>query len=210
VLVRPHNWEDPFENFVLNSSVEMADGEVGKFGFHEDFYGQCWTRHKASDAMWRIYSGNKTGVRVRTTIDKLARSLAAPLGDWAHVQAFIGKVKYLSDAKLKAFAASVFSDGINPDTLASSLLVKRAAFSHEREVRLLYLEKENNKKQEDGFYRYPVDPHDLIDQIMVDPRLPLKEAKDLIEEIRTTTGFRGGTKRSLLYAPPRGFVVKIP
>jgi len=209
VLVRPTMWEDPFENFILRSPVKAADGQSGVFSFHDDVYGQCWTLLQASDAMWRIYSPCKDGVRIRTTIDKLARSVSAPLGEWAHVQAFIGKVEYLSEAKLKAFAESVFAKNLSAEALARSLLVKRTAFRHEREVRLLYLEK-SNTKHAGGLYRCGVDPHDLIDQIMTDPRLPTREADALKAEIETTTGYRGEIKRSLLYAPPKGFVVKIP
>ena len=209
VLVSPSKWEDPFENFILQSSVQTASGETGKFAFHDDFYGQCWTFHTASDAMWRIYSPNKDAVRVRTSVDKLARSLSGSLGQWAHVQAFIGRVDYLSDQKLKRFAGTVFELGFNPDAIARSLLIKRKAFAHEREVRLLYLEK-GGTKHPNGLYRYTIDPHTLIDQIMIDPRLTVSDAKVHMREIRNRTEFKGKIKRSLLYAPPEGFVVNVP
>jgi hypothetical protein len=45
---------------------------------------------------------------------------------------------------------------------------------------------------------------------MIDPRLPKTEAKHLKSEIRARTGFQGEIKRSLLYAPPKGFLIKIP
>ena len=209
VLVWPTKWEDPFENFILRAPVETEDGERGTFSFHKDFYGQCWTLHKASDAMWRIYSPNKDAVRVRTTIDKLAKSVSANLGQWAHVQAFIGKVEYLSDKGLQNFAETIFRSGLDSSAPARSLLVKRAAFSHEREVRVLYFEKDR-VAHPDGLYRYQIDPHDLIDQIMIDPRLSLEEVEKLKGEIKSRTGYKGKIKRSLLYAPPKGFVVRIP
>lgn len=208
VLVRPSKWEDPFENFVLRSPVQLASGEMGKFSFHDDFYGQCWTLHRASDAMWRIYSPCKDAVRVRTTFDKLASSLSASLGSWAHVQSFIGKVEYHSDKGLKKLAGSIFESGLSPDALARSLLIKRSAFRHEREIRLLYLEKDGIKHA-GGLYRYAIDPHGLIDQIMIDPRLPSSKAEALKAEIRERTGFRGQIKRSLLYAPPKDFIIRI-
>jgi len=40
----------------------MPTGEVVEWGFREDFFGQCWTFHKASDAMWRIYSPGGNGI----------------------------------------------------------------------------------------------------------------------------------------------------
>ena len=209
VLVWPSKWEDPFENFVLKSPVQTEGGEMGTFAFHDDFYGQCWTLLQASDAMWRIYSPNKDAVRVRTTIEKLGRNLSEPLGQWAHVQAFIGKVEYRSDRALREFSGSIFKNGLNAEALARSLLIKRSAFRHEREIRLLYLEKEN-VKHPDGLFRYAVDPHALIDQIMIDPRLTLCEAEAFKREIRAKTGFKGSIKRSLLYAPPKDFIIRIP
>ena len=61
VLVAPEKWDDPFENFILKSDRVSRRG----------WYGQCWTWQRASDAMWRIYSGDKNGVRMRSTPAKL-------------------------------------------------------------------------------------------------------------------------------------------
>lgn len=210
VLIAPYKWEDPFENFILKSTVQsVSSGEMGKFGFHDDLYGQCWTLHKASDAMWRIYSPDKRAVRIRTTIDRLARSLSASLGEWAHAQCFIGKVDYLSEPTLKKFAKSIFANGLDAHGPARSLLVKRLAFRHENEVRFLYFEKEK-KQHPEGLFRYQIDPHTLIDQLMIDPRLDLADVTTLQNQIRSSTGFQGEIKRSLLYAPPNGFIVRIP
>lgn len=207
VLVRPAEWKDPFENFILNSEAQLPTGEIVRFGFNNDFYGQCWTLLTTSDAMWRIYSPKARSVRIRTTVGKLGDSLSAGLDEWAHVQTFIGKVRYLSDRALLNFAENVFADGLNPPALAETLLVKRKAFIHEKEVRLLYFEKSNNSAG--NLFRYSVDPHALIDQIMIDPRLPADKVANLKIEIRDNTGFTGAIKRSLLYAPPKDMIFPI-
>ncbi|TGS64057.1 DUF2971 domain-containing protein [Mesorhizobium sp. M3A.F.Ca.ET.201.01.1.1] len=206
VLVRPSKWEDPFENFILNAHARLPDGTIVTFGFNNDFYGQCWTKLTSSDALWRIYSPDKTSVRVRTTVRKLLTTLQAPLGEWAHEQAFVGQVLYLGDKKLVAFGNEVFRDGLNSRALAETLLVKRVAFRHEREVRLLYFEKDKAQKD---IYAYPVDPHALIDQVMLDPRLLRAEADAKTGEIRKRTGFKGKILHSLLYAPPKGMIFPI-
>jgi hypothetical protein len=41
---------------------------------------------------------------------------------------------------------------------------------------------------------------------MIDPRLKKERADRLKVAIREQTGFSGPIKRSLLYAPPKGFV----
>jgi len=206
VLVSPKKWDDPFENFILNSKARLPDGEIVGLGFRDDFYGQCWTRHKASDAMWRIYSPDSNGVRIKTTILKLAGSLASTLGDRENVQCCIGKVSYLNNSKLMAFANTVFKSHTNPPAhvLAKTLLVKRPAFRHENEVRLLYFEKENGKTN--TIYKYDIDPHTLIDQIMIDPRLKYSEFTKSKSDIKSITGFKARILRSRLYAIPDDMV----
>jgi len=205
-LVRPCKWEDPFENFILNAPARLSDGTCVTFEFNNDFYGQCWTKLTSSDALWRIYSPHKRGVRVRTTVRNLLASLQGPLGDWAHELAFVGKVLYLGDKKLVEFGNGVFRDGLDSRALAETLLVKRVAFRHEREVRLLYFEKDKGQKD---IYAYPVDPHTLIDQVMLDPRLSRSDAENKKAEICKRTGFKGKILRSLLYAPPKNMIFPI-
>jgi hypothetical protein len=73
-----------------------------------------------------------------------------------------------------------------------------------REVRLLYFSPK--AKNPSDLHPYPIDPHTLIEQIMIDPRLKKERADRLKVAIREQTGFSGPIKRSLLYAPPKGFV----
>jgi hypothetical protein len=76
VLVHPSKWDDPFENFVLNSQFTYPDGtSSGDIGLRLRMYGQCWTTASVSDALWRIYCpkecGKIDGVRIRTTLGGL-------------------------------------------------------------------------------------------------------------------------------------------
>ena len=205
-LVSPKKWEDPFENFILKSKARLHDGEIINFGFRDNFYGQCWTRHKASDAMWRIYSPNSKGVRIRTTITKLASSLASGQEPWQNIRCFIGKVKYLNNKKMMDFANTVFIGKINPEAyeLAKTLLIKRPAFKHENEVRILYFRSENGNSGD--IYKYEIEPHELIDQIMIDPRLDYAEFKKMKLDIKSKTNFKGRVLRSLLYATPKDMI----
>jgi hypothetical protein len=79
-LVHPSLWKDPFENFFLKCKAVASDGTfVSLESLSESWYGQCWTKNRDSDAMWRIYSPNKDGVRVSTTIRKLFVSFLIPV-----------------------------------------------------------------------------------------------------------------------------------
>lgn len=206
VLVSPNKWDDPFENFILKSKIKMDDGVIGEIGFRDSYYGQCWTTHKASDAMWRIYSEKAQGVRIRTTIRKLAKSLSDTQNELKNSSCFIGKVEYLGKQKLLEFANTVLTGMPRPIDFARTLLVKRPAFQHEREVRLIYSDIHKNNKKD--IFSYSIDPHELIEQIMIDPRLTIDEAKNVKRNIRLKTAYIGTIKRSLLYAPPEDMVFK--
>lgn len=209
-LVRPAIWEDPFENVVLKAETVTGNGERGRFGFHDDVYGQCWTLETASDAIWQIYSRGKDAIRVRTTVGKLLRSLAANHGEWAPATCFIGRVDYLSDSGLREFSRTVFKSGIGGEAIARSLLAKRKAYRHENEVRLIYIER-SDTKHPDGLYGYALEPRDIIDQIMVDGRVTYDEFLPFKKEVMELTGLsERQVMRSLLYQPPKDFLVEVP
>jgi hypothetical protein len=190
VLVNPKKWEDPFENVVLKSIFPRLG-----------LYGQCWTRHTASDAMWRIYSPRIGGIRIRTTVQALFNSLlkATPR---TGARPFIGTVEYLSDQRLIRFARTAVAEANwEAAECARTLLVKRRAFQHEREVRLIAVEVGEHRGRE--LLTYDTNPHVVINQMMLDPRLTEAEADRLRDKIFRRTGFKGSILRSLLYTLPQ-------
>ncbi len=214
-LVRPKLWMDPYENLALNSKVVDQSGKLWKFTDADDIYAQCWTLNQASDAMWQIYSQgpNRTnGIRIRSTIGKLLDSLLACNDSYIanDLCCFIGKVKYLKDTKLKNFADHHFkgSGFISGKQIAETLLVKRTAFKHENEVRLIYYSRESTAPQDDLF-RYNFDPHNLIDQIMLHPSLGKPKARKLKDEIKLLYNWQGEIKRSKLYDRPKGYIFTV-
>ncbi|MCX6981278.1 MAG: DUF2971 domain-containing protein [Verrucomicrobia bacterium] len=143
-LVRPKLWDDPFENFLFSTVAEEADGRRVDFAFRDDFYGQCWTDVDETDAMWRIYSHDKDGVRVRCTPRKLLVGLYASENvKYREICCFIGKVSYHT---LEELTALIQNPGfVRPAAFdnkgakqCETLLFKRTAFSHESEIRILY------------------------------------------------------------------------
>jgi hypothetical protein len=204
-LVTPAQWDDPFENFILKCPVRLATGELAHIDFHDRYFGQCWTLNRASDAMWRIYSPNKDGIRMRTTIRRLAESLSSQTGEWSAVSTFIGRVQYLSRRRLEALAKDAFAR-LDPQHFARTLLVKRPAFEHEREIRLIYHKPDASPNRE-KFFSYSIDPDSLITQVMCDPRQTDAEYRAIREAIHRV-GYRGSIKHSLLYAPPPRFELR--
>ena len=160
--------------------------------------------------MWQIYSNKKDAVRIRTTVGALVDSLCAMNGDSATSTCFIGRVEYMSERKLKEFARTIFQNGITPEAIARSLLVKRNAYAHEREVRLIYIEP-SKKKHPEGIYKYAINPQTLFDQAMIDGRMEYEDYKNLKNDVVKRTGLpEKKVKRSLLYRQPKGFSVEIP
>jgi hypothetical protein len=187
-LVKPGLWEDPFENFILNSTGYLPDGREFQIGFRDNFYGQCWSLTKESDAMWRIYSPEKNGVKVKTTIRKLFTPLFKVGGEHKKINgavynlsSFVGKVKYADTKTLVAMLKDRerMSGKIFDQTgwgQASSFFFKRVAFKHEKEVRLIY-----NSQGENQFdtFKFDVNPSELFDEIVFDPRVSLSDYQEM-------------------------------
>jgi hypothetical protein len=205
VLVKPVLWDDPFENFILRATAKY-EGRNVHFEAKDFLYGQCWSLNEESDAMWRIYSPTKDGVKVSTTIRKLLESLAVTAGDFARISCFIGKVQYQSEADLVDLLDDqqlMASEILHPSGTgqAWTLMFKRQEFSHEEEVRLVYFN--HDKSYTGDLFSYPIgDPSQLIDEVVFDPRLPkvmFAVFKDHLEK----EGFRGRVSQSKLYRLPQ-------
>lgn len=204
-LVKPKLWDDPFENMLLNGVGKTSNGEQVDFSLLRDsVYGQCWSLHQETDAMWRIYSNDKQGAKVKTTIRKLLNALQASEGQYAKIKCFIGEVQYAKTQK------DLVSNLINIDLLNAdgsgipeSLIYKRAEFSHEREVRLIYTDNSNS-----DIHQFTIDPHDLFDEIVFDPRI-----NDYLFEAYKTAlennSYSKSIRKSVMYQPPKALRISI-
>lgn len=205
-LVKPKKWDDPFENALLSCEFEISGEEVASFTAKDGVYGQCWTFHRETDAMWRIYSPDKTGVRVTTTPRKLLTALQNSQPRYHHFTCFIGKVSYLSKGDLLEKLQSI--DVFNTDCsgIAESLLYKRKEFRHEKEIRLIYSSSENENPND--VYQFDIEPMELLDRILFDPRMD----KNLVEAYKLAIAAKGCNteiKRSTLYDAPKGLKFKL-
>ena len=207
-LVNPQKWDDPFENFILKSIGELPDGREFTIASRENYFGQCWSLTKESDAMWRIYSPDKSGVKIRTTIEKLFNPLYSSVprhqsfkGEY-NLYTFIGKVKYSSTNKLIEMLND--KDGMSSKLFdqsgkgqASTFFYKRWAFRHENEIRLIYNATEN--KNNSDLFKFEINPNELIDEIVFDPRIDNRLFEVYKEHLRII-GFKGKIIKSGLYS----------
>lgn len=201
-LSKPCNWKDKFENFQLGLGG-LIKGVPFEYRYKNDFVGQCWTRHGLSEAMWGIYANNpkRRFLRIRSTPRKLLEALVEQHQQMPNYTCFVGRVRYLSTAKIKAIAQR--GGELAPDNtdFAEKMLIKRYAFKHENEVRLLYFG-DSNRYDSNGLYRYEVNPHEMITQIMADPNRKSANWEKDKKKILRKTKFSGEIKRSKIYDPP--------
>ena len=202
VLVQPKKWKDKFENFQLYLGGVLG-GEKFDYGFKDDFVGQCWTRKYLSEAMWGIYANDpkQRFLRIRSTPRKLLSALETAHPKMPQETCFMGSVRYQSMKKIKKFIENGGRLEASSELFARSLLIKRTAFKHESEVRLL-LFADKSKIDQNGCYRYAVDPHNMVTQIMADPNRDRSGWGADKAAIISATGFKGEVKRSKIYDPP--------
>jgi hypothetical protein len=208
-LIKPKKWDDPFENFLLSATVELASGERGSMEpIRNSVFGLCWTRHRETDAMWRIYSYGKDGVRVRSTPRKLFGALKAANPEFGDVQCFVGRVQYHNkDDLIRTLQEITFMDA-NGSGIAESLLHKRQEFSHEDEVRLIHLSSDKVLIANSDIYQFEIDPNDIFEQAIFDPRM---ERATYLKAETTLRGhgYENKIGQSNLYRPPAGLVIKL-
>lgn len=174
VLVNPSKWDDPFENFFLKASAVDVNGDIVSLEkIANSWYGQCWTYNKESDAMWRIYSPKKDGVRVSTTIRKLFSNIWNEKDQFRSLKYFIGEVLYKPRHEIEEFMRETsflnIALGGQNDNFAKLLCIKRQEFSHENEVRVLVNDVDNAGKK--GCYRVPFGYAKILHDVCIDPRL---------------------------------------
>lgn len=206
ILVKPKKWDDPFENALLASAFKTAEGETLTFSAKDSVYGQCWTLHRETDAMWRIYSANKDGVRIASTPRKLLTALENSSTHHPKISCFIGRVTYLSKADLLQKLGDINLLRTDGSGIAESLLYKRREFAHEREIRLIYSGQDGECRSD--IYPFAISPNDVFEKLTFDPRMDpeLRKAYRLAFKGK---GYLGKVTTSTLYNPPTGLVFKL-
>ncbi|MCY9457352.1 hypothetical protein [Bacillus inaquosorum] len=127
-FVHPSLWDDPYELKFIESKIKKTidSGSYSKENTVETIilnimkhklYCQSWTKLDESDALWRIYNHNNTSVRIEVDLNDISKL--------KNVEAL--EVEYLDDP-YQMVEKVPFYDLIR---------IKRKAFSHEQELRLV-------------------------------------------------------------------------
>lgn len=129
-FVLPIVWDDPYENRYLELLIEAFDNENKNIAaiYENICFAQSWSYLDESDAMWRIYSYDNQSLRIRADLDDIEK---------LH-NVFVEPVSYCDDAP--DFKQLIKEN--NPSRLMlKAIAQKRKAFEHEKEVRLIYVDK---------------------------------------------------------------------
>ena len=190
------SWEDPYELFMLKHKITIEDCPLydTQSSLQKNYYGQCWSLNKDSDAMWRIYSPDKESVRIKTSVIKMIEVLNQTRG-MMWIAPIFGKVKYLTQEKITEWLLSTQTEE-NPwifDCFSESLFIKRHEFEHENEIRFLIHNGNLGKSPKpsnvhDDYIDMQVDPSNFIEEIALDPRLSDKDFEDRKILLSSITG----------------------
>lgn len=191
-FAHPSSWDDPYETRLRHEASSAL-------------FAQCWCRSGVSDAMWRIYSPDRLGVRIRTTDVKLRAAIKEGLRGNG-IKYRLRPVEYLKEAELNLKIeelADALKENFDPSRAADALQWKRRAFEHEKETRLIVFRQKSTPKGEAGI-KIPIDPHDLIEDILIDPRAPVQFVKAYKLYFQSELKFKGTVSKSRLYSekPP--------
>lgn len=181
-------WDDPYELFLFKQNILIEGTPLTIKDFDKRHYGQCWSLNKDTDAMWRIYSPQKDGVRLKTTIGKMIEVLNQTRGMYEACPAF-GLVKYVDKEFIINYLRGIEKGGSGRffEKMSDSLFYKRKEFSHEKEVRFIIKTGDivYNKCQfvEGDFINLKVDSNHFIEEIALDPRLDSDEVERIKNEL---------------------------
>lgn len=179
-LPRVSVWDDPYELFLLKQKFIDTNGSSRDLMYlANNYYGTCWSASRDSDALWRIYSPDKMSVRIKTSwnqIQMLCNSLNGQNGLYYTCR----PVTYHSAQQMNQWLSSLqqpFSP--NNNVLLDSLFMKRNAFSHENEYRIIAYKMVANDALQPSFLPSHVDMpfsmKDFIEEVSLDPRLSSEE-----------------------------------
>jgi hypothetical protein len=195
--------DDPLEGYPTKRTIEQFNNRVShkqvpgvgdmnrsikdsikKFRKHT--YVSCWCMNDyESPAMWKVYSKNGEGVAIQSTVGRLKKSLEQAKINFRIDDFFIGEVKYLDE-----------KDEGPMDGTISLATHKRKSFEHEKEVRVIILDKRNTKG-----VCLSVDIDILIEKVFVSPSYK-KWEYNLLKKLITRYGLNKEVLKSTLEQTP--------
>ncbi|MEI6819334.1 MAG: DUF2971 domain-containing protein, partial [Verrucomicrobiota bacterium] len=139
-LTCPFKWVeadggDRWENVLFQTKIYRDEKQIDTETDGRKTYVHCWTHVPESDAMWRLYGGDRS-VKIRTTAEKLlgAANNAIPLGKNLSILFKIGRVSYLKEDEIREFFSTREKIVEAIRCHHETMMIKRDFYTHENEV----------------------------------------------------------------------------
>ena len=202
---RVESWDDCYENFFLKEHLfsKSLNSYIDTREVAHAVFGQSWTTLPESDALWRIYSSDKKGVRIQTSSDKLINAIM--VDDQSVGDTWFGKVEYgsLEDIHSYIKRECAVNDGtrIWQQLMPYSQFIKRTEFAHEEEFRVIkMLDSEDSRRfAKHKRLAFDINPDVFIDSYLLDPRLDEMEFDTLRSELIKLGADSNKISKSMLY-----------
>ena len=191
-IKRIDGWEDCYENFFLKNNFVMGINQYDLKKISRKFYGLCFSMLDESDAMWRIYSDIKgldakrsetlDNVAIRICVKPKQLYLMVPIRADVKGGSYIQKVRYISKADMESelIAANPYNLTTIADKTQNSFFTKRMEFSHEKEVRYIFI---TNRYHKANTIDMSLNPLAFFEEFTVDPRLSRGQFCEIKKEL---------------------------
>lgn len=189
----PSKWDDPYETRLLHKESNKI-------------FAQCWCCNGVSDAMWRIYSPDHLGIRISTSTKKLKVALENGIKE-SGKKIIMGNVSYMSQSGLDMKSRKITEELKKDfDVIKSTelLYMKRWPYEHESEYRVVVIDEEPLAS---GGVTISINPHQLIDSILIDPRAPKELSDALVFYFKEKIGYKMKCEKSRLYKMPIPLII---
>jgi hypothetical protein len=193
-LTCPFKWveadgDDRWENVLFQTKIYRDEKPIDTETDGRKTYVHCWTHLPESDAMWRLYGGDRS-VKICTTAEKIlgASYNAIPITTNHFIHFKIGRVSYLKEDEIREFFSTREKIVEAIRSHHETMMIKRDFYSHENEVRLVAYDFDDRNRRP-GIERHnlkfsPKEPDHMniqigsgtagkwIDELVINPRLP--------------------------------------
>lgn len=209
------SWEDCYENFFLKCNFKCGETEIDPTSFINGVYGMSLTTLPESDAMWRIYSKDKLGVRIKTNAKKLFDTIY--IDDECMAKTWFGNVSYKTMDEFKKTISDKIEQTHNAIDVFNNIFpetefMKRQEFAHESEFRVIVMLDSEQTRTYSQIKRlaFSINPNDFIEEYCLDPRLQDTEYEKQKEELIKIGADKNKIMKSNLYKfMPFSFNVKM-
>ena len=232
-MSNPSVWEDPFEKYFLNAQYEDSAGNLMSFPFKNKVFCNCLTPDHNSEAHWITYAKKNVGVSLRINVQELIERLDCFGIAHSDYRIYIGKVSYRKQSeiqvksihKIPLLDSEVKRDIEDADFCANLMLLKRKAFKHDNEVRLILIQDNTNEESKGVEFSYNYDStgsvikdypnENLISRVFTSPFYGVEKRDSIQKELEKkkygfsrypvnlnsgkTTYFKSRIQRSRLY-----------